>query len=1224
MSGNSRRGFSALLILALLATSLGGFNSEAKAATSIFINEIHYDNTGSDTGEAIEIAGPADTDLTGWSLVLYNGNGGVSYSTTVLSGTIANQNNGYGTLSFSISGIQNGAPDGIALVDTSSAVVQFLSYEGTFVAVGGPADGMTSTDIGVSESGNTTVGDSLQMVGTGVSDEDFTWANAAVSTFGAVNTGQIFSASEPSIVINEVDADQVGTDAAEFVELYDGGSGNTALDGLVVVFFNGSNDQSYTPALDLDGYSTNGDGYFVICGDAANVPNCDLDTSPNTNLIQNGADAVALYTGDAADFPNDTPVTTTDLMDAIVYDTNDSDDAGLSVLLNAGQPQVNEDGSTDSTIDSNQRCPDGTGGARNTVAYSQFPPTPGSTNTCSTSTGCGTPATLISAVQGPGIVSPLIGNTVTIEAIVTADFQESDELSGFFLQEEVSDYDSNPLTSEGIFVYSTSTDVAVGDLVHLTGTAGEYYEMTQINSVTDLEICSNNNTLPTVTSLLLPLGNAAALEIVEGMYVQYSLPLYVTETYNLGRYGEVWLSSISPLDTPTNVVEPGTDANLMEIANDLNRVLLDDFSQIQNPPTVPYLRPSNDTLRIGDTVTNLTGVINYSYSCYRLQPTTPVTFTPANARPGVPSVGGTLNVASFNVLNYFTTLGSRGANTMEEFACQRDKIIEAIIALDADVIGLMEIENNGYGTNSAIHNLVSGLNDSAGSSVYAFIDPGVTAIGSDEIAVGLIYKVDSVESVGLASILDSSVDPNFNSNKNRPVLAQTFRDLSNNGQFTVAVNHLKSKGSNCNNIGDPDTGDGQGNCNLTRTSAAAALVDWLATDPTGTSETDFLIIGDLNAYLQEDPINAIEVGADDIENTTDDYVDLVTQFAGNSIPYSYVYDGERGVLDHALASSPMQSQVTGVAHWHINADEPRILDYNTEYGQEALNLYVVDPFRSSDHDPVVIGLNLMPQTFVDLPLLMTKVFDVLQGEQVSFDPLLDLNPNGLAWVEESIRIVSGPLHGGAWVASIHYVPYASYLGDDTLTYQICDTSNQCWRVVVNYNVTAKALPDTGFAPGVKTEFDGVSNLQPLSANGISLSIPSLSVNAEVVGVPLSGDSWDVHRLSGQVGYLAGTAYPTWNGNTLLTAHIYDANGLPGPFHQLKSLKWGDVVQIDAYGLTYTYQVRQVYHWVSPTDAHAFQHEEMDWITLVTCQGYDSASNSYPWRTVVRAVLVSVE
>jgi len=185
------------------------------------------------------------------------------------------------------------------------------------------------------------------------------------------------------IVINEVDADQVSTDAAEFIELYDGGVGNTDLTGLVLVLVNGSDNASYL-AFDLDGQSTDANGYFVICGDASNVGNCDLDVSPNTNLIQNGTDAVALYTGNAADWPNDTPVTTDNLIDAIVYDTNDSDNAGLLVLLNAGQPQVNEGGGGDQTGHSNQRCPNGSGGARNTDTYTQAIPSPGVDNTCGT------------------------------------------------------------------------------------------------------------------------------------------------------------------------------------------------------------------------------------------------------------------------------------------------------------------------------------------------------------------------------------------------------------------------------------------------------------------------------------------------------------------------------------------------------------------------------------------------------------------------------------------------------------------------------------------------------------------------------------------------------------------------------------------------------------------------------------------------------------------------
>ena len=199
---------------------------------SVFINEIHYDNASSDTGEAIEIAGPAGTDLSGWSLVLYNGNNGSSYNTVSLSGTIADQDNGFGTLSFAISGIQNGSPDGIALVDDNGVVVQFLSYEGSFAAVGGPADGMSSTDIGVSESTSSPVGESLQLTGSGQEYDDFTWASASADNFGSVNTGQSFSSTpQPgafSIADASVDEGDTGTTDLTFTITRSGGSSGAA------------------------------------------------------------------------------------------------------------------------------------------------------------------------------------------------------------------------------------------------------------------------------------------------------------------------------------------------------------------------------------------------------------------------------------------------------------------------------------------------------------------------------------------------------------------------------------------------------------------------------------------------------------------------------------------------------------------------------------------------------------------------------------------------------------------------------------------------------------------------------------------------------------------------------------------------------------------------------------------------------------------------------------
>jgi len=564
---------------------------------------------------------------------------------------------------------------------------------------------------------------------------------------------------------------------------------------------------------------------------------------------------------------------------------------------------------------------------------------------------CGNPATLISAVQGTTNVSPLINTAVTVEAIVVADHQGSTELSGFFLQEEDTDIDGDPLSSEGVFVYHTADDVIVGDLVRLTGTVDEYFNNTQIKTITSLEICSSGNTLPTAAPLALPLAASDALEAVEGMLVEFSETLYVTETYNLGRYGEVHLSGTEPLSNPTNIAEPGPDSEAVRIANTLNRVLLDDASNVQNPATVEHLRDTGETLRIGDTVTDLTGVIYYSFDYYRIQPIGDITFTATSVRPDTaPDVGGTLKVSAFNVLNYFTTFGSRGAENQIEFDRQRDKIIAAITNLDADVIGLMEIENNGYGDEtSAIDDLVDGLNDASAPGTYAFIDPGAP-IGTDEIAVGLLYKPASVTPVGVTAILDSSFDPDFDDTRSRPALTQSFMEIASGETFTVVVNHLKSKGSECG-VGDDDPI--QGNCNLTRTKAAEVLVQWAASDPTGIGDPDFLIIGDLNAYAMEDPIDALKAGG---------FTDLVALYGGSDALYSYVFNGERGYLDHALSNTSMTSQVTGTAFWHINADEPRILDYNTNFGQDALGLYVDDQYRSSDHDPVVIGLNLVTLT----------------------------------------------------------------------------------------------------------------------------------------------------------------------------------------------------------------------------------------------------------------------
>jgi Ca2+-binding RTX toxin-like protein len=344
------------------------------------------------------------------------------------------------------------------------------------------------------------------------------------------------------------------------------------------------------------------------------------------------------------------------------------------------------------------------------------------------------------------------------------------------------------------------------------------------------------------------------------------------------------------------------------------------------------------------------------------------------------------------VLNYFTTIDTgaficgpaadqecRGADDVEEFTRQRDKIIAALKEISADVVGLIEIENHPGDVPTA--DLVSGLNDVLGAGTYDYIATG--AIGTDAIRVAFIYKPASVSPVGAYAILDTSVDPRFLDDFNRPALAQTFQDNATGGIFTAVVNHLKSKGSDCNAVGDPDTGDGSGNCNLTRKAAAEALVDWLASDPTGSGDEDFLIIGDLNSYDKEDPIDAILTGSDaDILSTGDNYTDLDALFNGE-FAYSYVFDGQLGYLDHALANVELLSQVTGVTVWHINADEPDLIDYDTSFkGPNQVAIYAPDAYRSSDHDPVIVGLDLSPNaTCYGLPatIVGTKGKDVIYG-----------------------------------------------------------------------------------------------------------------------------------------------------------------------------------------------------------------------------------------------------
>ena len=559
---------------------------------------------------------------------------------------------------------------------------------------------------------------------------------------------------------------------------------------------------------------------------------------------------------------------------------------------------------------------------------------------------------------------------------VTGDFQEGDgddrrNLGGFYLQDGPPD--GNFDTSDGIFVFdgnSPAVDVDVGDVVEVTGEVAEYFGETQLNA-SAVRVVGSGSLIPAPISL--PASGTttnsdgdliADLERYEGMLVEFTGTLTVSDVRDLEQFGEVTLSQGGRLYQFTNGNAP--DVAGYEAHKELNArrtIVLDDGLRIRNPDDIHYLNAgstSGYSIRAGDTVTGLVGNLRYSRGSgsngdetWRLMPTMDPEFVSANPRPGAPAIGGSIRVAAFNVENFFTTIdagqddcgpagnaGCRGADSAAEYTRQLDKIITTLEQLDADIVGLVELENN---ADASLVALVDALNARVGSGAYAYVDTGT--IHDDVIKTGFIYRDATIDPLGAYALLDRNVDSRFNDARNRPALAQTFTVPASGAVFTLVINHLKSKGSPCDTDGDPNLGDGQGNCNMTRTNAAAALADWIASDPTGSGDDDFLILGDLNAYTREDPLTALTNAG------------LVNLLDGATQPYSFSFDAQAGALDHAVATASMAAQVVETIEWHINADEPELHDYNLEFGRDPALFDASTPYRSSDHDPVVVGLD---------------------------------------------------------------------------------------------------------------------------------------------------------------------------------------------------------------------------------------------------------------------------
>lgn len=566
----------------------------------------------------------------------------------------------------------------------------------------------------------------------------------------------------------------------------------------------------------------------------------------------------------------------------------------------------------------------------------------------------------IGAVQGRGARSPHEGERVEVQGIVTGNFVAG--LDGFFLQDAAGEADDDPATSDGIFVQwprGSTPKVRRGDRVRAAGLVVELGRRgvdTEQAADTQTALQASDLTVlgrgaATVTVLREAPRSVAEFERLEGMWLRIAAPLTVSGNDALLRFGELVASFDGRLFQPTERHPPGSAARAAREDNLRRRLVLDDNRNGEYPDKLWFLvdhalapeRP----LRVGSVLHGVEGILQNARGGWRLQLTARIERIEQAPRPPLPELPDGLRVASFNVLNYFNGNGrgggfptQRGASSSEELTRQRDKTVAAILALKPDIAALLEIENDGYGTRSSIGELVAALDAADASAGYRAVDAG-EGPGTDAIRVALLYRPDRVVLHGKPATLSTGPFADHN----RVPIAQSFAPRAGGDAFTVVVNHFKSKGG-CDeaDAANADRGDDQACWNAVRVAAATALDVWMKSDPTKSGNDRAVILGDLNAYAQEDPVRHLREAG---------WRDAFELFPGDP-PYSFVFDGYAGRLDHALTSTSLAPSVLAAVEWHINADESEAFDYRRPRRERSW--YVADPYRASDHDPLLVVL----------------------------------------------------------------------------------------------------------------------------------------------------------------------------------------------------------------------------------------------------------------------------
>lgn len=936
--------FAVFLIAALLTATPSA--AQVDGTSAVFINELHYDNDGSDVGEGVEVAGPAGTDLSGWRLIYYNGNGGASYGTAhTFAGAIPDEGDGAGAVWVDVAGLQNGAPDGLALVDADGGVVQFLSYEGSFSAVDGPAIGLTSTDIGVSQSSSTPVDQSLQLAGTGSTAADFTWSTPAAASRGLINAGQIIgTGGSDAITLSEIRIDQPGADVDELAEL--AGPAGAAIENLTyLVIGDGTGGSGVLEVvIDLSGNSFNADGFFTIAEAGLTTGAPDLVTDLNFENSDNVTHLiVADFTGangDDLDTDDDGTLDATPWSEIIDLIALVEQDPAVDTEQHYGPPSVGPDGTF---VPGHVYVCDGEWVIGTFGDLSSD--TPGAANSC----GGGNPGgvTLIHDIQGsvsapdpdaptrfpadgdPIDNSPLVGQSVVVEAIVTGWDDEAGQSNsgaifhtdrGFFIQEEDADADADPTTSEGIFVQFSSSldDVAAyspGDLVRVTGTVAEHFEFTVLSAGATVEILSPNNPLPTAAVIEEGI-NRDGYEALEGMLV--TLPVSVANSGGTNRFGEL---IVTPGPIKDILVRPDTNDGLLALDSDAGA---------GNPVLPRKPNMASTTLVKADlfaTIENATGPLAYSFDLYKIliQPGALPTVTP-DSTVTYPSTGlepagaDQIRITALNVENFFPVGVSHDGSpiTEIEYANKRDRIVDAVDSLLSrpDVVGLEEVYNlavledvaDQLGGYTAY--LVEG-NDNRGIDVGFLVKDTMVVTGVTQIAATF---PDIAEGCGDTEFLFD-----------RPPLQV---DLAIGATtLSVITNHFSSKAA-------PD---------VCRDAQASVLRDHVA--GLEAAGKDVVVTGDLNAFEDETPLGILTDGTTTLTN--------LWSTAGTDNAYSFQFSGRLQTLDHMLISDGLNAYAPTLTYAHFNTDY-----YDRQWDEPSLDGSFSDGHSFSDHDPPVLTLTV--------------------------------------------------------------------------------------------------------------------------------------------------------------------------------------------------------------------------------------------------------------------------